>query len=88
MRLPWPRVAHMQRNKVVFDNQAALTEALMRGDVEAVETLLRFGDPTGIALVCAGRLAVALSQLDNADAAAVLTGWREMGDSGRGALGG
>jgi hypothetical protein len=26
--LPWPRAAHMQRNKVVFDNQAALTEAL------------------------------------------------------------
>ena len=26
--LPWPRVAHMQRNKVVFDNQAALTAAL------------------------------------------------------------
>jgi hypothetical protein len=26
--LPWPRVAYMQRNKVVFDNQAALTEAL------------------------------------------------------------
>lgn len=26
--LPWPRVAHMQRNKVVFDSQAALTAAL------------------------------------------------------------
>jgi hypothetical protein len=26
--LPFARVAHMQRNKVVFDNQAALTEAL------------------------------------------------------------
>jgi hypothetical protein len=26
--LPWPRVAHMQRNKVVFDNRAALTVAL------------------------------------------------------------
>ncbi|HET7880257.1 MAG TPA: hypothetical protein VFL55_05175 [Acetobacteraceae bacterium] len=26
--LPWPRVAHMQRNKVVFDSPAALTEAL------------------------------------------------------------
>jgi hypothetical protein len=26
--LPWPRVTHMQRNKVVFDNQAALTAAL------------------------------------------------------------
>jgi hypothetical protein len=26
--LPWPRVAHMQRNKVVFDNQAALNAAL------------------------------------------------------------
>jgi hypothetical protein len=26
--LPWPRVAYMQRNKVVFDNQAALTAAL------------------------------------------------------------
>lgn len=26
--LPWRRAAHMQRNKVVFDNQAALTEAL------------------------------------------------------------
>jgi hypothetical protein len=26
--LPWPRVEHMQRNKVVFDNQAALTAAL------------------------------------------------------------
>jgi hypothetical protein len=26
--LPWPRVAHMQRNKVVFDGPAALTEAL------------------------------------------------------------
>ena len=26
--LPWPRVAHMQRNKVVFDNRAAMTAAL------------------------------------------------------------
>jgi hypothetical protein len=26
--LPWPRVAHMQRNKVVFDDRAALTAAL------------------------------------------------------------
>jgi hypothetical protein len=26
--LPWPRVAHMQRNKVVFDSQRALTAAL------------------------------------------------------------
>src|SRR5271166_1174942 len=26
--LPWPRVAHMQRNKVVFDSQAALSAAL------------------------------------------------------------
>ena len=26
--LPWPRVNHMQRNKVVFDNAAALTAAL------------------------------------------------------------
>ena len=26
--LPWPRVAHMQRNKVVFDDEAALTAAL------------------------------------------------------------
>jgi hypothetical protein len=26
--LRWPRVAHMQRNKVVFDNRAALTTAL------------------------------------------------------------
>ncbi len=26
--LPWPRVAHMQRNKVVFDSAAALTAAL------------------------------------------------------------
>jgi hypothetical protein len=26
--LPWPRVAHMQRNKVVFDSKAALTAAL------------------------------------------------------------
>jgi hypothetical protein len=26
--LPWPRAAHMQRNKVVFDSQAALTAAL------------------------------------------------------------
>jgi hypothetical protein len=26
--LPWPRVTHMQRNKVVFDNRAALTAAL------------------------------------------------------------
>jgi hypothetical protein len=26
--LPWPRATHMQRNKVVFDHQAALTEAL------------------------------------------------------------
>jgi len=26
--LPWERVEHMQRNKVVFDSQAALTEAL------------------------------------------------------------
>lgn len=26
--LPWPRVTHMQRNKVVFDHQAALTAAL------------------------------------------------------------
>jgi hypothetical protein len=26
--LPWPRASHMQRNKVVFDNQAALTAAL------------------------------------------------------------
>jgi hypothetical protein len=26
--LPWPRVAHMQRNKVVFDHRSALTEAL------------------------------------------------------------
>jgi hypothetical protein len=26
--LPWPRATHMQRNKVVFDNQAALTAAL------------------------------------------------------------
>ncbi|HEY2617111.1 MAG TPA: hypothetical protein VGI78_07215 [Acetobacteraceae bacterium] len=26
--LPWPRVTHMQRNKVVFDDQAALTAAL------------------------------------------------------------
>jgi hypothetical protein len=26
--LPWPRVRHMQRNKVVFDNAAALTAAL------------------------------------------------------------
>jgi uncharacterized protein (TIGR02118 family) len=26
--LPWPRVEHMQRNKVVFDSQAALTTAL------------------------------------------------------------
>jgi len=26
--LPWPRVEHMQRNKVVFDSQAALTAAL------------------------------------------------------------
>jgi hypothetical protein len=26
--LPWPRVAHMQRNKVVFDSAAALTLAL------------------------------------------------------------
>jgi hypothetical protein len=26
--LPFPRVAHMQRNKVVFDDQAALTAAL------------------------------------------------------------
>jgi hypothetical protein len=26
--LPWPRVAHMQRNKVVFDNRGALTAAL------------------------------------------------------------
>jgi hypothetical protein len=26
--LPWPRVAYMQRNKVVFDSQAALTAAL------------------------------------------------------------
>ncbi len=26
--LPWPRVDHMQRNKVVFDSSAALTEAL------------------------------------------------------------
>jgi hypothetical protein len=26
--LPWRRVAHMQRNKVVFDNQTALTAAL------------------------------------------------------------
>jgi hypothetical protein len=26
--LPWPRVAHMQRNKVVFDSPAALTGAL------------------------------------------------------------
>jgi hypothetical protein len=26
--LPWKRVQHMQRNKVVFDNQAALTAAL------------------------------------------------------------
>jgi hypothetical protein len=26
--LPWQRVEHMQRNKVVFDNQAALTAAL------------------------------------------------------------
>jgi hypothetical protein len=26
--LPWPRVEHMQRNKVVFDNPAALTAAL------------------------------------------------------------
>lgn len=27
-RLPWRRVSHMQRNKVVFDSQAALTAAL------------------------------------------------------------
>ena len=26
--VPWPRVEHMQRNKVVFDSQAALTAAL------------------------------------------------------------
>ena len=26
--LPWPRVAHMQRNKVVFDSPRALTAAL------------------------------------------------------------
>jgi hypothetical protein len=26
--LPWPRVAHMQRNKVVFDSREALTAAL------------------------------------------------------------
>ena len=26
--LPWPRVAHMQRNKVVFDSPSALTAAL------------------------------------------------------------
>jgi hypothetical protein len=26
--LPWPRVDHMQRNKVVFDSPAALTAAL------------------------------------------------------------
>jgi hypothetical protein len=26
--LPWPRVEHMQRNKVVFDSPAALTAAL------------------------------------------------------------
>ena len=26
--LPWPRVRHMQRNKVVFDNAQALTAAL------------------------------------------------------------
>jgi hypothetical protein len=36
--LPWPRVRHMQRNKVVFDSQAALTAALnspVRHDMRA-----------------------------------------------------
>lgn len=48
----------------------------MRGDVEAVDTLLRFGDAAGIALVCAGRLAVALGQVDADSAAVILGGWR------------
>ena len=36
--LPWPRVRHMQRNKVVFDSPAALTSALnspVRHDMRA-----------------------------------------------------
>ena len=54
----------------------------MRDDVEAVEVLLIHGDGAGIALVCAGHLAVALGRLDEVDAAATLTGWREIREGG------
>jgi hypothetical protein len=46
--LPWPRVQHIQRNKVVFDNQAALTAALnspVRHDMRAA--FARFPPFTG-----------------------------------------
>jgi hypothetical protein len=46
--LPWPRVRHMQRNKVVFDSPAALTSALnspVRHDMRA--SLGRFPPFTG-----------------------------------------
>ena len=46
--LPWPRVDHMQRNKVVFDSTAALTDALnsparheMRDDLQAIPAVQR-----------------------------------------------
>src|SRR5262249_1661736 len=61
----------------------ALTVALMHGDVEAVETLLRFGDAAGIALVCAGRLAAALGRVDTESAAVILDGWRRDAESRR-----
>jgi hypothetical protein len=46
--LPWPRVQHMQRNKVVFDSQAALTAALNSPVRHAMrEAFARFPPFTG-----------------------------------------
>lgn len=46
--LPWPRVTHMQRNKVVFDSPAALTAALNSPARHAMrEAFQRFPPFTG-----------------------------------------
>jgi hypothetical protein len=81
------RVRSPRRPPCIADDLAdacALTEALLRSDAEAVETLLKFGDPVGIALVAAGWLAVALGRLDGASAAVILDGWRRDAEGRRG----
>lgn len=55
----------------------ALVMAMMDRDAEGAEVLLDHGCAAGIALVCAGKLAVAMHLIGPQDAGAILDGWRQ-----------